>query len=272
MSLENFKFSINHGSYSMLSMFGSKILKSKNRNVILDIDFLRPYCIVYFDQIIYSNYKNRKRIIEFHNSEVNQYIKQSGFKYLNKDSDCKNKFADEIMVKLKRFKGKTADIESDFVSWLEKNVKNYLPENNGKLWKKIVQNIWEVVCNGIIHSESKFGISACGQLYPNAGYFELAFYDSGIGINNKVKGFKKLYERKTDLQCIEWALKKGNTTQKLIKSSGMGLYYLRKFVKLNLGEFQIISGKGFYQETARDSTLIRNSLSGTLVNIRIKFK
>jgi len=53
----------------------------------------------------------------------------------------------------------------------------------------------------------------------------------------------------------------------------MGLYYLRKFINLNQGTIQLISGNGLLDCSSDTDIdyLLNNSFSGTLVNIRINY-
>ena len=73
-------------------------------------------------------------------------------------------------------------------------------------------------------------------------------------------------------QCITWALERGNSTQPINESAGLGLHLLREFLTMNHGVFQIISGYGYFGQESDGSHRfcnLRNSISGTLVNIRV---
>ena len=74
-----------------------------------------------------------------------------------------------------------------------------------------------------------------------------------------------------DADCIEWAMERGNSTLS-IPDCGLGLYLLREFLRMNRGAFQIVAGNGYFgnmDETSDIKHTLRNSIDGTVVNIRI---
>ncbi len=76
-----------------------------------------------------------------------------------------------------------------------------------------------------------------------------------------------------DSDYIEWAMERGNTTLE-IPNAGLGLFILRKFLKINQGSFQIISGNGYFGHISNENEEkrnLQNFLDGTLVNLRIIF-
>ncbi|MBI3193657.1 MAG: hypothetical protein HYZ34_04200, partial [Ignavibacteriae bacterium] len=166
------------------------------------------------------------------------------------------------------------EIESNVVLWITNDVLHFLPKLEKKLKKEIVENLWEIVHNGILHGEGEFGVSACGQFYPQMGYVEIAFYDSGHGIPMVVKQHGALPQISTDSDCIVWAIEKGHSTRPLSESSGLGLHLLRKFITVNGGIFQIASGNGYFSKNGHEEPSVhalRNSIDGTLVNIRVVY-
>jgi signal transduction histidine kinase len=205
---------------------------------------------------------------------LNQYLYQIEFPFLQKNAKRSFPFPLEHMIKLKRFGNNIENLAEEVPKWLREYVftRNFIPSLSSGLAKKIIQNLWEIINNAMQHSKSKYGISCCGQFYPQCGYFEIAFSDFGIGIPGSVKKFNKKYADLSDIDCIRWSIQKGTTTRPEIESGGLGLYYLTEFLKLNKGCLQIVSHQGMFQlenTQEKDPTIIRNTVIGTLFNLRI---
>lgn len=241
----------------------------------LKVAFLRPYGVAYLDQImLYEKRKQKCRHLISTYSNVNQYLKQSAFKHLHPRAKCDNPFPQEDIIKVKRFNGEALAVETGVVRWLTREVIPSFPSLSARVHKPIVENLWEIVHNGLRHGEGEHGVSAAGQFYPKMGYFEVAFYDRGRGIPTRVKNFGALAENRPDSECIAWSLEKGHSTEPVGQSSGLGLHLLRQFLMLNGGLLQIVSGNGYLHHSGGDSNPIhtetmRNSIEGTLVNIRV---
>ncbi|MFA6977868.1 MAG: hypothetical protein WC209_00990 [Ignavibacteriaceae bacterium] len=263
---------INPKTISKLPELRKQIELSKDEYAETKLKFIRPYCVAYLDQAMRTIRKNKEVLLMPIHPDVHQYLKQCGFEFLY--GKCKNaeSFNDDIIVPLIRFIPGEHD-EENIINWLDQKVIKFIPQMNRELRKKIVENFWEIVYNAFVHSESEFGISACGQLYPQKGYFELAFYDGGVGLAKKIKKYGAIKEEYEDYLCIEWALKEGtSTTDK--PSAGLGLHFLREFLKINQGNFQFISGKGYFgnfNSSIAEKIRLDNSIEGTLINIRIIF-
>jgi hypothetical protein len=265
-------YGIKSESFGQLSVLGRQIERSSENCIQMKVKFLRPYCVAYLDQFM-SNFSIDKKI-ESTYPEVNQYLFQCGFNYLSDNAIKTGDFPQNQIIPLKKFSGLPITIEEDVVNWVESNVIKFLPKFDNRLEKKIVENLWEIVHNGIEHGEGKHGVSACGQFYPLMGYFEMAFYDYGYGIPKLVRDFGAVSPEVEDTQCINWAVQKGNSTRPAEDPSGLGLHLLRQFLKINKGIFQIASGNGYYEEISNDAVslyTLKNQINGTLVNIRVVF-
>lgn len=265
-------FSIKPASFNGLVSLGNRIMKSGSKEVEIKCEFIRPYCVAYLDQLISS--ANKKLKIYSKYPTVNQYLKQIKFPYLHHKASLKEAFPENWMIALKRFNDKPNILNEEVPSWLEKEVfdKSFAPKFSPTLKRRIVKNLWEIVFNAIQHSESINGISCCGQFYPQMGYFEIAFFDNGLGIPQVVRYFKAEHNKFSDHDCIVWALKKGRSTKPNLNTGGLGLYYLRQFLKLNGGILQILSHTGLYHSESNqieNPEFIKNVLQGTLFNIRI---
>jgi len=265
-------FSIKPASFNGIVALGNRIVNCNDKDVYIKTQFFRPFCIVYLDQLLSNSEEIKAIYSKYH--DLNQYLKQVKFPYLWHDAITSESFPEEDIIELKRFEGDLDLLADEVPAWLEQTVisKRFIPNFSSNLKKEIIENLWEIINNAMQHSDTLHGISCCGQFYPQCGYFEIAFYDFGRGIPGCVKSFSKKYKKFSDHECIEWTLKKGNTTKPGEEGGGLGLYYLCEFLKLNGGCLQIISHNEIYQsegDQVSDSAHIKNMFKGTLFNLRI---
>jgi len=261
-------FGIKYTSFGQLARY-EKALRICN-NDILDIKakFLRPYCVAYLDQLFQKYNGIKSTQLNSKHTSANRYLQQCEFKYLNTIAKLSKRFPQKYIAPIKRFSGYN-ELDDQFVVWVQNTIIKHIPKVNGKLEQKIIESLWEITQNSLSHSESNFGVSACGQYYPEKKYFEIAFVDCGCGIATKVG--KYLNNKLDDSDFIEWAMLEGNSTLNK-QAAGLGLHIFRQFIKLNSGAFQIVSGNGYFgnMESSQDEKFsISNFLPGTIVNIRI---
>jgi len=265
-------YGIAPASFNALVTFEKQILKSDNL-CELKVQFLRPYCIIFLDQLILTE-KGVNFKIHSTYCDANQYLKQTGFKHLHKSAKCMEKdFPESDIIKLNKYIKKDFPLDEKVVKWIKSNIIKYI-KTDGHLTKKITENIYEIINNGLVHGNNKNGISMAGQFYPLKNYFEIAFYDRGVGIPQLVKKEIKDLSLANDVDYIEWAMRKGTSTNKLTKASGLGLHFLSNFIKQNKGYLQIISGNGYFCIDEFDNhtkETIKNFIQGTIVNIRVNY-
>ncbi len=261
-------------SLGQLGTLGRQVVGGEDDGARIRVKFLRPYCVAYLDQTLLAHNKGSRsgRRVSSEYPEVNQYLRQTGFEFVTEGAKTSRAFPQRDIISVVRFSGKALDVQRVLVSWLDISVKPFLPRLTAKLWKQMVENLWEIAHNALFHGESEFGVSACGQFYPQMGYLEVAFYDAGYGIPSRVRGARMIDGTKPDSSCIEWAMQKGNSTNPLPQTGGLGLHLLQEFLKINGGTIQIVSGDGCFGQCGNDPPSIctlRNSIQGTLVNLRI---
>jgi hypothetical protein len=142
-----------------------------------------------------------------------------------------------------------------------------LPPMTEELTKRTRQALFEVVSNIFGHAESPCGGLVIGQLYPKAKQFQLCVCDGGIGLARRVQrsGMSGLEAS----EAIKWAIQ-GNSTR-LDRPGGLGLRWLRQFVKENGGVFRIYSNNGCLAESkdGLDGWRLTADLPGTLIEIRL---
>lgn len=159
--------------------------------------------------------------------------------------------------------------DSRFFSYYIQNellTKKNFPIVSDKLKKKIVEGIYEIFNNAVIHSETKEGIFTCGQFFPNVNRIEFMITDLGIGIKNKIN--TSLGSDFDSIEAINWAMDGNNTTKKDV-SGGIGLKILKEFITLNKGKIQVISNNGFWEmsENGINTKFFDNDFPGTSVNL-----
>lgn len=265
--------SIDPKSITTLPRFKKELEKSKGEYLYSRLKFMRPYCVSYLDQLFLIIQEKSNILFLPQDRKVHKYLYQCGFEHLYGECPDVAEFEESNIIKRTRFIGTEAEVEEKAVDWIKTKIFPFIPALSSELNKKIVRNIWEIIQNALIHSDNKYGISVCGQFYPNRNYFEVAFSDFGTGIPQKVSTFMKQKKFNNDCDYIEWSLQKGNST--LGKpNAGLGLYFLREFIRINQGNFQIISGNGFFghiNAPAEEKISLTDSIDGTLVNMRINY-
>ncbi|MGO3155794.1 hypothetical protein [Mesonia sp.] len=135
-------------------------------------------------------------------------------------------------ISYKKFKEKEAIPYNQYIqSELIKNPE--FPNHSEKLGKKIKENIFELFENARTHGKCNY-IHTCGQFYPNKKKLHITIVDTGETITNNVQRFLK--NKLSPCDCIQWAMKKGNTTKKGNIPGGLGLGLIFEFINLNKGE------------------------------------
>jgi hypothetical protein len=149
-----------------------------------------------------------------------------------------------------------------------------MPTMSKALQKEIRRSFVEIFGNVFYHSHSPIGGLVCGQIYPKGKEIQFTFYDAGIGIGAKVRSCVPTVRNDADAIC--WALERGTSTLALAEGHprGLGLYLLRKFLKVNDGTLQVYANKGYFREQSGRTTSseIGTFLSGTLIDLRIRIK
>lgn len=265
--------SIKPASIESIAKIKADLIECEDEYLFSTLKFARPYVVVYLDQL-FRKYSVLNNILFLPKErKIHKYLHQVGFEFLRGHCPEIPDFNEECIIKLKFFNGSEEEVEEQALEWINKDILKFISSIDKMLKRKIVNNIWEIIQNSLLHSENLNGISACGQLYPKKKYFELAFYDFGIGIPGKIKKHFISKLCLNDCECIKWAMDKGNST-KNVPNAGMGLYFLREFIKMNGGYFQLISNSGFLghiHSSYEDMVRLHNLSDGTLVNIRINY-
>ncbi|WP_213305912.1 hypothetical protein [Paraburkholderia sacchari] len=111
----------------------------------------------------------------------------------------------------------------------------------------IVGRVWEIYANSFEHAQSPVGVFSCGQHFKVANELILTVVDFGTGIPSKVREY--LNSLQIDPRTLgipssalmRWAFKPGNTTTRSTVPRGLGLDFLKQFVRLNKGSLEVYS-------------------------------
>jgi len=139
-----------------------------------------------------------------------------------------------------------------------------------RLRNAIVGVVWEIYDNAFEHANSSIGLYSCGQHFPRLRILQLAVADFGIGIPENVRRY--LRRHLPPALCLRWAFQEGASTKKQETGRGLGLKLLKDFVNLNHGMLEIYSQNGYalIRDKKERFHNIKNSLQGTIVNIKIR--
>ena len=142
-----------------------------------------------------------------------------------------------------------------------------MPKMSPALRKKFLESIFEVFNNSAQHSKTQLGIHACGQYFPKKNRLDFSLADLGIGIKESIRQTRNI--DLDDRLAIKWALTEANTSRVGKVPGGMGLKLLKKFVTLNGGRFQIVSGRGYWELSPDGESLksFDKPFPGTIVNL-----
>lgn len=129
--------------------------------------------------------------------------------------------------------------------------------------------ILEVFNNAQEHSESEYGVFACGSVIKTGQrMMRISIADAGIGFRAKIE--KSLGLSMESERAIEWGMKEGNTVRKNAPG-GLGLKLLKEFICKNHGKLTVVSDTGFWElSDGRERKLsLGVSFPGTVITITV---
>lgn len=171
-------------------------------------------------------------------------------------------------VELKRLTGVDPVCGASLVNLI---AANFLLSNDAQYEMRTHLN--ELMTNSVDHSKTKFGFYVCAQWYPAKQNLRISFADGGIGIFQSLEQSGKYPDVTNDIKAIRLSVKQGVTTRKN-QLGGLGLDFIRKYVRNNDGTLTIISGHGkvnFYPNKI-ESKYEPSGFDGTIVDILISPK
>jgi hypothetical protein len=154
-----------------------------------------------------------------------------------------------------------------------------MPAMTPNLLKEVQKSLCELFQNVFAHSCSSCGGIAIGQFYPRLKQVQICISDGGLGIARKVLDAGVALPSAG--HALSWALEEGNTTRKKVLRpggphvpGGLGLFFLRKFVKTNQGNLRVVANKGFLFQAAEKFSIADMPVEfpGTLVQLNFNVR
>lgn len=190
-----------------------------------------------------------------------------------------NGFAYAMGAEVGPWKGNSVPFRQDVGVDKNEIVDKYLSEQwLGRGWVNVSQGVcnlivgqmWEIYQNAFEHSASPVGVCSCGQFYPCLRELKLSVVDFGVGIPANAK---KVNDGFTVEDSMAWAFQRGTTSAQYDGvGRGLGLDFLKDFVRTNKGYLEVISYGGYARIDENSETYdnLPALFQGTLVNVGIK--
>lgn len=242
-------FSLNNNleSYNFLSMVQNKLIDSSKSEIILDFTkctFCHAIFTSYIGALSYIGKAFGKTVTyrTINGSKLQEYFYNSGL-------------YDHIMHQPNTRSNKNAipftsiDLKDDsgIIEYID-NILELAPIQLTEQGHEVLfKNIYEIFNNSVDHSRANHGVYACGHWMPQKKYLSFSVYDTGIGIPALIK--EKIDKTMSSESALQWALKRGNSTQQLVLGTprGLGLSDLQDLIRLNDGDLTIFSNDVYYQ-------------------------
>ena len=150
--------------------------------------------------------------------------------------------------------------------------KEKFPKHTNLVGSNIIENIYEIYANAIMHGETTY-VYSCGEYNEKEHILEMTIVDCGktipLNVNNYLS--KKNLPTYSHCDAIKWAFISGNTTKDV--PGGLGLAILKDFINLNGGAIQVVSGRGMIEYSGNnvEQYLLEVEFPGTIVNMRFNF-
>lgn len=177
----------------------------------------------------------------------------------------------ENYIDYKRFKSNDS---ASFKQYIDEGLihKQKFPQHTELVAEYIIENIYEIYTNAIMHGRTDF-VYSCGEYNELKHILEMTIVDCGLTIPGNVNNY---FRSKQQCQCsdcdaINWAFVEGNTTKNI--PGGLGLAILRDFIKMNDGSIQVVSGCGMIEIHGNEveQFLLDVEFPGTIVNMKFNF-
>ncbi len=136
--------------------------------------------------------------------------------------------------------------------------------------KSLVRVISEMFINVKMHTKSR-EVMTCGYYLPEKKMLYFSISNHGITIRKNIE-LKNRYIFNTDIEAINWAVKKNSSTRIPDEVGGLGLYTSREFVNKYNGAFYIASGRGYWKEEngAINASEMHSAFPGTIITFKIQ--
>lgn len=235
-----------------------------------DVDY-HQMCKLYLVNVL--SFLNKNRVKVFINNNFKKQIRE--FVHQRAGTEYSRDLSVEFLIRKDnldyyRFEGKNS-IDKPVESIASLLVEKSLSINKTDLKNFLNTTIGEVFSNSINHSnnEEVFLLHTIGW-EKDKTYLYVSVIDYGKTIVSNVREF--LNKSIDGKECIEWAIKYGNTTRS--GSGGYGLPTLIKYIAEVKGDLIIFSGDSFYVMQNGCEEMIRSSgnhfFDGTSVVLKVE--
>lgn len=272
------KMPVNINISSDLITLSRKIFSAPDKDtVVLDFKHLKwidANLLAAFGAILEAN-MNRVRLQFITNSmqpQIERLLSKNNFgKYFNL-----NKLSDPNDTII-QYQVTNGDDIKEFAKYFKDNVllRKAMPTLSEGLRDKILENILEIFGNAPMHGGCN-KVFSCGQIFPQKNLLKFTIANTGHTIKENVIDFYAHELNKNDYpeETISWATAENNSTKKIVngKSGGLGLYYLKQFIKKNGGSINICSSDEFWEyiKDKETTNFLSDIFCGTIVTIEIR--
>lgn len=167
------------------------------------------------------------------------------------------------------FKATTEQLEQ-FEKYLLINVfdRPNMPIMSDKVKDSIIDNILEMFNNVIDHANCEYAY-VCGQYFVKKNELTLTIVDLGQTIKDNVNRYMEQQKESKPRNCLEWAMKSGNSTKSEDAPGGLGFNILLEFLKKNKGRFSLVSSSECFATSPKGSKFYKldDEFKGTIVTI-----
>lgn len=194
-------------------------------------------------------------VFNTYTAQNNLKIRIANLRNAIKDVMCKNGFSRYFNIAEKEDNYETVVpyqvYHSNDIDLFERHITSYIFQHTGMpfmsqpLQNKIINNVLEIFINVRDHSAGSM-IHSCGQYFPKNGMLRFTISDIGTTILENVVQYHKEKGVIFKENGLQWAFVRGNTTR-MDEPGGLGFSLILEFIKLNRGEFSVVSGNEGYE-------------------------
>lgn len=245
-------------------------IRSKEKEVLFDFSicsFSDPFATTLLVGAMKAAIAKKHKVVyrSSPNERLENYFKSIGFYDWGSSAVGAGRFADR-QVELQHLTTVNPLYTDSVLKVLQNNI-NMSPGVKDSLHMSIT----ELMTNTFDHSATASGCFVCTQAYKDS--IKICLTDFGIGILSALSSFPKYSTLASCIEAIELSVKEGVSSRKR-QPAGLGLTHIQRFLKVNEGRMDIISGDGWVHWDFRGGnggTIKKKKLGiafeGTIVNI-----
>lgn len=204
------------------------------------------------------------------NSKLEEHLKRIGFYDWGMSTGVHSRYAGR-QVELRHLNTLDPLYTDEIIGVLQ----SYLTLSQG-VRQSLHLSLNELMTNAFDHSRSVAGCFVCGQAYTNRGHVSICLTDFGRGILSSLSSSPNYQSLSNSIEAIELAIKEG-VSSRVDMRAGLGLTHIHRFLEINKGKIDIISGDGWVHwdyEGGGEPVIVRKRLGiefgGTVVNINAR--